>query len=1047
MNLPSDQSARDRFIGELDSNFSVVASAGSGKTRAITDRIVAMAQHADAADWLPRLVVVTFTNRAADEMQQRARQQVLAAGVSLNALTAFNRAFFGTIHSFCMKLLRQHGHHIGLPGRLELLSDDTELWNEFVQRQTVVGESLTQTQRSLLLRLVPVAQLMELGRKGGAVGAEEFDPGECPELDVSEITAFNAKKQSLATVTRSREALDEWMRRLKEPETFVGPLPQCESTPLRPAWNAALEPIRDWIRCCSLKVAAEIERAYREFRLSKGVLTYDDQVGCARELLAHPEAARRIREKDYRVILDEAQDTDPEQFTMLLELTRPPHAAGSWLQSKTHPPRPGRFCMVGDFQQSIFGDRADLDHYRRVHDQLLSSGAGESLVFSVTFRLDQRQIEFVNETFEHILNELDGQVRFVRLNARPLALPGQIIRFDLAPDDSLAELSESERALHEARTLAAWLTEHGLEKLRARSLRDVAILCPRKDWFRPLRLALRSAGLAVQVQSERDLRGDSAAYAWLTALLTVMAEPKHSYEIVGVLREIFGLSDHDLAAFANGESSRFHLTNKRWESGAVGETLRLLADICAAVAPLPLASAVREIIARTELRERLNVLPGEEFEGASTEIDDLLTLAAVAEAEGKSLATFAERLRDGFHEIREVRATERDAIQLITSQKAKGSEWQAVVVPFLARPIRPPSPRYPRLVPSPSGPLVALGGDYIDDATKEALAARRRQETERLLYVALTRAKHTLVIAHDHFLFSGKSGVAQTAQAHLLRCHDEGENAAAFQRLEITPASCDATSERQLADAERRSEEQRVVPLAEFRSGDAATSRERATHFVKRNPSALAESAVDPNEAAPRPMLPEAADAGALHGTWWHEFVEQLDWHADEAAWSEPFERAVLIAPNAERARSEWNAFLRCLGERDEIVAQLTASDAIVKAEMPFLWAMNEGECLEGIIDLAIFDPARGECLLLDWKTNRIDAAEADDLRKKYQPQLAAYWRAIGATTGLKVRAALYSTTLGKWLRYDEQSLAETWEIIASDRTALMQAMSLDPRI
>ena len=117
MNAPHDQAQRDRFIYELERNFSVVASAGSGKTRAITDRIVALARRERAREWLPTLVVVTYTNRAAAEMQQRARQSILEAGVSLEVLAAFDRAFFGTIHSLCVRLLRQHGHHIGVPAQ------------------------------------------------------------------------------------------------------------------------------------------------------------------------------------------------------------------------------------------------------------------------------------------------------------------------------------------------------------------------------------------------------------------------------------------------------------------------------------------------------------------------------------------------------------------------------------------------------------------------------------------------------------------------------------------------------------------------------------------------------------------------------------------------------------------------------------------------------------------------------------------------------------------------------------------------------------------
>src|SRR6266478_1016666 len=104
MSAPADQEQRDQFRDKLETNFSVIAAAGSGKTRAVTDRIAQMARHARALDWLPKLVVVTFTHRAADEMQRRARQAILAQGVPLEMLAAFDRAYFGTIHSFCVKL-------------------------------------------------------------------------------------------------------------------------------------------------------------------------------------------------------------------------------------------------------------------------------------------------------------------------------------------------------------------------------------------------------------------------------------------------------------------------------------------------------------------------------------------------------------------------------------------------------------------------------------------------------------------------------------------------------------------------------------------------------------------------------------------------------------------------------------------------------------------------------------------------------------------------------------------------------------------------------
>src|SRR5947207_15279910 len=90
MNEPIDQPNRECFVSELEKNFSVVAAAGYGKTRAITDRIVQIAKSEQARDWLPPLVVVAFTNRAADEMQQAAHARALKTATSVEDLAWFN---------------------------------------------------------------------------------------------------------------------------------------------------------------------------------------------------------------------------------------------------------------------------------------------------------------------------------------------------------------------------------------------------------------------------------------------------------------------------------------------------------------------------------------------------------------------------------------------------------------------------------------------------------------------------------------------------------------------------------------------------------------------------------------------------------------------------------------------------------------------------------------------------------------------------------------------------------------------------------------------
>src|SRR5438477_8343550 len=701
---PRDEAARARFATELDRNFSVVASAGAGKTTAITQRILSIARSPNAFEILPRLVVVTFTNRAADEMQQRTRQALLEEHLRQEVQTAFNLAFFGTIHSFCIKLLTDFGHYLGLPAPLELVEDDSDLWQEFAQNQTRIGRSLADKDRAMLLRFVQVRDLMELARRAASAVLQAPGLSPCPPLDFAEV--YSQSDKGNENISKSQAELREWERRFAGDWEYLR-WPVCftaTNARFTQLWQEKFAPLRQWICDAATCVAAEVQRDYLNFRLDHGLVTYGDQIALAKELLQQPEAARRIRAENLRVILDEAQDTEPLQFSVLLETTRPPEASGIWLQDRHLGPRPGHFCMVGDFQQSIYWQRADLNYYRAVHEALVADKHGESVEFAVTFRLDQKQLDFVDETFREILNDKDGQVRFVELQPRPNILPGKVIRVPLVAKELLPEgkkLKDYQKARIEAEYLARWVKDAGLKKLSADSWREVAILCPRKAWLQTMAAALRRVDLPVAIQSERDVKGDSPAYAWLTALLTIMTDPLNVYQIVGVLREIFGVSDHDLAVFYEAQA-RFRIDEVLPSAGKISSHLRTLAEIRQRAEGLALFDAVALIVEQTQLRARLLLLPATEFGDLARELDALLAQAAQAEADGMILAEFAERLRDDFTTPRAVRFSADDnAIQLITSHKAKGSEWQAVIVPFLARDMRLPSRPYPHLVKSP----------------------------------------------------------------------------------------------------------------------------------------------------------------------------------------------------------------------------------------------------------------------------------------------------------------------------------------------------------
>ena len=119
-------SALDLALGELtpfqlaatnwtDGSLLVLAGPGSGKTRVLTTRIAKLLS--DTPNGSFRVLALTFTNKAADEMSSRVTSLVPDQE---------RRALIGTFHSFCMQMLQQHGSHIGIKPDFAIYSLDAD---------------------------------------------------------------------------------------------------------------------------------------------------------------------------------------------------------------------------------------------------------------------------------------------------------------------------------------------------------------------------------------------------------------------------------------------------------------------------------------------------------------------------------------------------------------------------------------------------------------------------------------------------------------------------------------------------------------------------------------------------------------------------------------------------------------------------------------------------------------------------------------------------------------------------------------------------------
>ncbi|MCE0483055.1 MAG: UvrD-helicase domain-containing protein [Methylacidiphilales bacterium] len=1009
MSVLADQVERDRFVTAWDRNISVIAPAGVGKTTSLVERIVSMAKSTRAEEILPRLIVVTYSVRAAQEMQQRARTAIRKASVSSRVQRAFQQTFFGTIHSYCVKLLDRFGHYLGLPAPMALLESDDELWNRFLVRG-LATERFSDARARELFHFFSAEKLYALGREIAPGKEARIEP--MPELDWKRLFDFRDNQLSGPTkksIERAQDAARQWRDSWARGERHR-PLPKCPASEHAAAfaavWSMTFVPLEEWLRQSALAFGRSVANAYERFRLNEGGMTYDDQVRLALRALDLPAVRRELAAEQLSVLLDEAQDTDPRQFEVLLRV------AG--LGSNPDQAESQSFSVVGDFQQAIYAPRSDLNVYRRVHDEISTGSRGTTSRLAVTFRCDRAIIDWVNRIFPSMLDNAAGQCAFVTLKPRAEAGPGQVVHWTCPDEPAQAageKINAEKRVRHEAKWLAKRIAELSPGGLGARDWSQVAVLCPRRNWLLDLERELLALDLPVQLHSSNEEHRERTPVAWLTSLLWIAAHPEDSFEIAGVLREIFGVPDDDMALFTDSKGDRLRLDQPEPEgTGTVEIALKLLRGAFADAEKMPLSSFVGQVVTRTNLRERIDSIPELKLEDAGKVLDDFLAAIWERCAQGVTLTDLARDMKRALTQARPGEEEIRNAIQLLTSHKAKGLEWETVIIPYVFRSIESKNIPYPRLIQGEEGrEIICRDAADFSAQAQNFVTTREKQQLQRLLYVMCTRAKRALVLVDDEILFAGQRRPGWPAGV-LLKLTD-GANREAWKEL---PETLSGEEPVPVVTVEgERFDFFRSVTLE-----DRQKAIERAQLFTKRiTPHALA---VHSREEAELEKAIEKEDGqdgdvrsnpGIRYGTWWHEFVRTIPWGEPVEAWQQKFEAAQARSPEPDRSQREWEVFLG-----SDLAQWLAAPGRLIRTEIPFLWSESAGSCLEGVIDLAVYSESESSWRVIDWKTNRIGPEGGAAIAEIYREQIRAYVRALRGMMSAEVRGGLYLTSNGEWL-------------------------------
>jgi ATP-dependent helicase/nuclease subunit A len=770
---------------------------------------------------------------------------------------------------------------------------------------------------------------------------------------------------------------------------------------------------------------------FRETFVHEGFVSFDGLLIRARNLVREHLSVREELKRQYKAILiDEFQDTDPIQYEILLYLgEQPGRSATDWRKVKL---AAGKVFVVGDPKQSIYAfRRADIEAYLEVVEKIIKAQNGVECCLVTNFRSDKAIIDVVNGVFSFLIQPNAGvQPRYIEIqpvpqeDSLPMAGTGKslakvLARKIVAPDGEVN--AETARRL-EGESLAAWLQDQVLGKASFMNGKGEQVLAQPKDvaiLFRKLTdihdylEPLRRRGIGYVVEGERHFYAAKEIIDAVNLLRTV-ENSNDRLALVGVLRSpIGGMTDQAIYDL----HCRNLLDYRLWEqvSGrnfppTLAELYRTLAKLHADCSILPVGHAVSRIFDTLPLK----LLAACYFHGEQA-LANVEKLCRQAELLGRedSAMTFKAAIRQLQQRVLEVEeegesvlAEEAvDAVRIMSIHKSKGLEFPIVVLAgchagINGRQKRPAAAMFDwssGLTGIHVGAFTDLAGVYI--AEKNRL--RAQEETKRVLYVAMTRAREHLIISVGPGArkFAGNfAGMLDEALG------DRIGDATQSTTIEIVPGRLEV----EIVDAsltapgaaagkkepvDRKSDWHAYIETWQ-RRGQNYQAALNSPAFVtptllKRQKEEITEAAATTHSLAP------GRTPAILVGELTHRFLEGWDFGGDKKLFHtqlDPFLTKWLPPQYREDARSIREELKTILDQffDSRIYAELTRAQ-ILGREVALLMPWN-GQIMEGVIDL-IYE-RNGSLYLADYKTDKIERQDLHLGAERYRQQAEIYCEA-----------------------------------------------------
>ncbi len=760
----------------------IEASAGTGKTQTITDLYLRLLLEQELG--VGEILVVTYTNAATAELRMRIRARLhealiaLAAAIPeshdrflqrlierrrvhgradadqarlLLALHSFDEAAIFTIHGFCQRVLRENAFESGAAFDAEVLTDESLLRTEVVQDFWVrtLHDAPEQFVRFLQEQDITLKTLQDLA----AHAVADPDIPVLPEHDDPALAHAAAEADQEGEAALHAHAL-----RLE----------------------------RDLVDYCRREMRRRKERARLE--------SYDDLLHRVAEALrgdGGPLLAQAIRGRFRAALIDEFQDTDPIQYDIFRRVYLHTDAV---------------LFLIGDPKQSIYAFRgADVFAYM----QAKRDAGRPPHTLGTNYRSDPMLVRALNTLFGRLGSPfpfLFDAIPFLAVEPAPDArdrLGGSAAG---QPPLQILFVPRHE-SVHVAKTSGGitkgWADDHLADLIAAEIVRflgsgatldgapveprNIAVLCRKNRQASGMQDALRRLGVPSVLQGDASVFESSEAEQ-VERLLRAIADPGDAVAIRAALATpILGRNAHDIYALEGDDAQwdewvrHFQDWNDLWTRRNFITAFRALLD----------SQAVHERLLRLFDGERrlTNVL----------HLTELLHAASTQERRGpNALVYWLSQMRTDVaarsalgSEAAQIRLeSDAAAVMLTTVHKSKGLQYPIVYCPYLwdGRLLFDADKQWVRFHDRNDRDRMKLDIGSSDHDAHARIAARETlAENLRLLYVALTRARHRCTIVWGAF-----NNAETSALGYLLHAQSDDPDRASVRIKEMMKRRDDA---------------------------------------------------------------------------------------------------------------------------------------------------------------------------------------------------------------------------------------------------------------